>query len=46
MRSQAWYINKALLILRALGWLRDAGLGEPTARTFAGDDYAPLLEAI
>ncbi|MBE9565509.1 MAG: hypothetical protein IMF16_02030 [Proteobacteria bacterium] len=28
--------------LRALGWFHDAGLEEPTARTFAGDAYAPL----
>jgi len=28
--------------LCALGWFRDAGLEEPTARTFAGDAYAPL----
>jgi len=31
-----------LHFLRALGWFRDAGLEEPTARTFAGDAYAPL----
>ena len=30
--------------LRALGWFRDAGLEEPTARTFAGDAHAPLTE--
>jgi demethylmenaquinone methyltransferase/2-methoxy-6-polyprenyl-1,4-benzoquinol methylase len=28
--------------LRALGWLRDVGLEEPTVRTFAGNAYAPL----
>ena len=27
--------------LRALGWLRDAGLEECTARTFAGEAHAP-----
>jgi hypothetical protein len=26
----------------ALGWFRDAGLEEPTVRTFAGDAHAPL----
>ncbi|MFC2006849.1 class I SAM-dependent methyltransferase [Chloroflexota bacterium] len=31
-----------LHFLRALGWFRDAGLGELTARTFVGDAYAPL----
>ena len=31
-----------LHFLRALGWFRDAGLEELTARTFAGDAYAPL----
>jgi len=30
--------------LRALGWFRDAGLGEPAARTFAGDAHAPLTD--
>jgi hypothetical protein len=29
---------------RALGWFREVGLEEPTARTFAGDAYAPLPE--
>ena len=33
-----------LHFLRALGWFRDAGLEEPTARTFAGDAYAPLAD--
>ena len=33
-----------LHFLRALGWFRDAGLEEPTARTFAGDAYAPLTD--
>jgi len=33
-----------LHFLRALGWFRDAGLEEPTVRTFAGDAYAPLNE--
>ena len=32
--------------LRALGWFRDAGLEEPTARTFAGDAYAPLSDDV
>jgi SAM-dependent methyltransferase len=31
-----------LHFLRALGWFREAGLGEPAARTFVGDAYAPL----
>jgi ubiquinone/menaquinone biosynthesis C-methylase UbiE len=31
---------------RALGWFRDAGLEEPTARTFAGNAYAPLSNEI
>jgi ubiquinone/menaquinone biosynthesis C-methylase UbiE len=31
-----------LHFLRALGWFRDAGLEEPTARTFVGDAHAPL----
>jgi demethylmenaquinone methyltransferase/2-methoxy-6-polyprenyl-1,4-benzoquinol methylase len=30
--------------LRGLGWFREAGLEEATARTFAGDAYAPLTE--
>jgi len=30
--------------LRALGWFREAGLEELTARTFAGDAYAPLTD--
>ena len=29
---------------RGLGWLRDVGLEEPTARTFVGDAYAPLTD--
>jgi ubiquinone/menaquinone biosynthesis C-methylase UbiE len=29
---------------RALGWYRDAGLMNPTVRTFAGDAYAPLSD--
>jgi ubiquinone/menaquinone biosynthesis C-methylase UbiE len=29
---------------RALGWFRDAGLEECTARTFAGDAHAPLTD--
>lgn len=33
-----------LHLLRALGWFRDAGLEEATARTFAGDAYAPLTD--
>ena len=35
-----------LHFLRALGWFHDAGLEEPTARTFAGDAYAPLTDHI
>ena len=30
--------------LRALGWFRDTGLEECTARTFAGDAHAPLSD--
>jgi SAM-dependent methyltransferase len=30
--------------LRALGWFRDAGLEECTARTFVGDAHAPLTD--
>jgi demethylmenaquinone methyltransferase/2-methoxy-6-polyprenyl-1,4-benzoquinol methylase len=30
--------------LRALGWFRDAGLEEGTARTFVGDAHAPLTD--
>ena len=33
-----------LHFLTALGWFRDAGLKQPTVRTFAGDAYAPLTE--
>jgi demethylmenaquinone methyltransferase/2-methoxy-6-polyprenyl-1,4-benzoquinol methylase len=33
-----------LHFLRALGWFRNAGLAEPTVRTFAGDAYAPLTD--
>ena len=32
--------------LRALGWLRDAGLEERTARTFASDAHAPLTDDV
>jgi len=35
-----------LHFLRALGWFHDAGLEEPTARTFAGDAHAPLSDDI
>ena len=35
-----------LHFLRALGWFRDAGLEDPTARTFAGDVHAPLSDDI
>lgn len=35
-----------LHFLRALGWFRDAGLEELTARTFIGDAYAPLKEDV
>ncbi len=34
------------LFPRALGWFREAGLEEPTARTFVGDVYAPLSDDI
>ena len=30
--------------LRALGWFREVGFEEPTARTFASDVYAPLTD--
>jgi demethylmenaquinone methyltransferase/2-methoxy-6-polyprenyl-1,4-benzoquinol methylase len=33
-----------LHFLRALGWFREAGLEDPTARTFVGDAHAPLSE--
>jgi demethylmenaquinone methyltransferase/2-methoxy-6-polyprenyl-1,4-benzoquinol methylase len=32
--------------LRALGWFREAGLEEPTARTFAGDAHSPLSDDV
>ena len=32
----------ARYFLHALGWLHSAGLGEPQARTFAGEAHAPL----
>ena len=32
--------------LRALGWFRDAGLEECTARTFVGDAHSPLPDEI
>ncbi len=35
-----------LHLLRALGWFRDAGLEELSARTFVGDAYAPLNEGL
>jgi ubiquinone/menaquinone biosynthesis C-methylase UbiE len=35
-----------LHFLRALGWFREAGLEEPTARTFVGDVHAPLSDDI
>jgi demethylmenaquinone methyltransferase/2-methoxy-6-polyprenyl-1,4-benzoquinol methylase len=31
---------------RALGWLHEAGLEEPTAQTFAGGAYAPLSDGL
>jgi demethylmenaquinone methyltransferase/2-methoxy-6-polyprenyl-1,4-benzoquinol methylase len=31
-----------LHFLRALGWFREVGLEEPTAKTFVGDAHAPL----
>jgi ubiquinone/menaquinone biosynthesis C-methylase UbiE len=33
-----------LHFLRALGWLRQAGLAEPRAQTFVGDVHAPLSD--
>ena len=33
-----------LHFLNALGWYRDAGLEQTTARTFAGEAYAPLTD--
>lgn len=35
-----------LHFLRALGWFHDAGLAEPTARTFVGDAHAPLADDV
>jgi ubiquinone/menaquinone biosynthesis C-methylase UbiE len=35
----------ALHILRALGWLQEAGLDAPQARTYVADIYAPLDDA-
>jgi demethylmenaquinone methyltransferase/2-methoxy-6-polyprenyl-1,4-benzoquinol methylase len=35
-----------LHFLRALGWLREAGLEEPSAQTFVGDVHAPLNDDI
>jgi ubiquinone/menaquinone biosynthesis C-methylase UbiE len=35
-----------LHFLRALGWLRELGLEEPTAQTFVGDAHAPLGDDI
>ena len=35
-----------LHFLRALGWFCEAGLKEPTARTFVGDAFAPLSDDI
>lgn len=35
-----------LHFLRALGWFRDAGLQESTARTFVGDIHAPLTDDV
>jgi demethylmenaquinone methyltransferase/2-methoxy-6-polyprenyl-1,4-benzoquinol methylase len=32
--------------LRALGWFRHAGLEEPTVRTFVGDAFSPLSDAL
>lgn len=39
-------IKPELHHLCALGWLRDAGLEEPTAHTFAADVHAPLNDDI
>jgi demethylmenaquinone methyltransferase/2-methoxy-6-polyprenyl-1,4-benzoquinol methylase len=35
-----------LHFLRGLGWFRDAGLGELTARTFASEAHAPLTDEL
>jgi demethylmenaquinone methyltransferase/2-methoxy-6-polyprenyl-1,4-benzoquinol methylase len=35
-----------LHFLRALGWFREAGLEEPTARTIAGDAHSPLSDNV
>lgn len=35
-----------LHILRALGWLQEAGLDEPRARTFVADIHAPSNDAV
>jgi demethylmenaquinone methyltransferase/2-methoxy-6-polyprenyl-1,4-benzoquinol methylase len=35
-----------LHFLRALGWFREVGLGEPTAHTFVGDVQAPLSDEL
>ena len=35
-----------LHFLRALGWFRDAGLKETSARTFAGDAHAPMTDEL
>jgi ubiquinone/menaquinone biosynthesis C-methylase UbiE len=39
-------IQPALHFLRALGWLRNAGLEELTAHTFAADVHSPLSDLI
>jgi ubiquinone/menaquinone biosynthesis C-methylase UbiE len=38
-------VKPALHILRTLGWLQEAGLGEPKVRTFVADVQAPLDDA-
>jgi demethylmenaquinone methyltransferase/2-methoxy-6-polyprenyl-1,4-benzoquinol methylase len=38
--------NPELHFSRALGWFHDTGLAEPSAKTFAGDAYAPLSDDI
>jgi ubiquinone/menaquinone biosynthesis C-methylase UbiE len=39
-------VRPVLHFLRALGWLRDAGLEELTAHTFAADVHSPLSDPI
>jgi hypothetical protein len=39
-------IRPTLHFLRALGWLRNAGLEELTAHTFAADSHSPLSDPV